>query len=137
VTREVDVNRFPGFKKCLAMMRDRDPQTREDGFHGLLPRAREFLPQLIDEFRAEKQPGVRCCLLEMIGEARSDDALDVLASALRGAEPNLWFWAAYGLKKLDSKPARELLWQAKSFMFRTEQETQEFRQEVERALAVT
>ena len=38
--------RFPDFAKCVTLMRKRDPQAREDGFHWLLPHAAEL--RLID-----------------------------------------------------------------------------------------
>ena len=42
--------RFPGFKQCMAMMRERDNQTKEDGFHFLLPHVGEYLHELIREY---------------------------------------------------------------------------------------
>ena len=49
-------NRFPGFEKCLAMMRSRNPVEREEGFGVLLPEAKRFVPELIAAFRS----GLRC-----------------------------------------------------------------------------
>jgi hypothetical protein len=63
----------------MQLMRDRDPQDQEDGFHLLLPHAAEHIDQLIAEFAKERiDHGLRCWLLELIGQARSPKALSVL-----------------------------------------------------------
>jgi hypothetical protein len=51
-------DKFPGFKKCMAMMRKHDGQTQEDGFHWLLPHAGDFVRELIEEFKNEKDLGL-------------------------------------------------------------------------------
>src|SRR5687767_10911182 len=48
---------FPGYKKCLALMRKHNPQLREDGFHALLPHAADHLAELIREFHTEADHG--------------------------------------------------------------------------------
>src|SRR5688572_2130171 len=109
-------DKFPGFKKCMAMMRQkRDPQTQEDGFGWLLPHAREYVHELIEEFGPEKDHGLRCWLLELLGSAKSHDSFDFLAGQLRNEDQELRYWAIWGLKNLDTKEARTLLWQARSF----------------------
>ena len=105
--------RFPGLKQCLKMMRSRDPQMQEDGFHFLAPRAVEFIPELIEVFEAETDRGLRCWLLELIGSAKSPAAFDFLVCQLH-AEPRLRHWAIWGLKELDTKEARSILWQIES-----------------------
>ncbi len=119
--------RFPGFKNCMAMMRDRDPQVQEDGFHWLLPRATEHVAELIDEFRTEANLGMRCWLLELIGSARSATAFELLAEQLLAADPSLRYWAIDGLKSLDTKEARTQLWEAQSYTFASSEETEQFR----------
>lgn len=102
--------RYPGFPKCMAMMRDRDPQTREDGFHLLLPHVGEHVYELIEVFAEEEDHGLRCWLLELIGAARSPDAFEFLAGQLRADDHRFRFWAIRGLKNLGTKEARTLLW---------------------------
>jgi hypothetical protein len=126
--------KFPGFQKCMKMMRDRDPQTQEDGFASLMPVAGQYLDLLIAEFRAEAQVGLRCWLLELIGSTKSPDAFGFLAQQLRGDDQRTRFWAIWGLKKLDTKEARSLLWQARSFMFASPEETAAFRSDLDTVL---
>lgn len=92
-------------------MRRRDPQAREDGFQLLLPAAAEHLDELMTAFADETHDhGLRCWLLELIGEARSPQALSLLESQLHGQDHALRMWAVSGLKQLDTKQARRALW---------------------------
>jgi hypothetical protein len=60
------------FQQAMRLMRRHDPQAREDGFHLLLPHAAEHTDELIAEFSQERHDhGLRCWLLELIGQARS------------------------------------------------------------------
>jgi hypothetical protein len=122
--------KFPGFKKSMAMMRKCDPQTQEDGFHSLLPHAGEYVPELIEEFGKEQDHGLRCWLLELIGAAKSPDAFDFLAGQLRADDWRLRNRAIQGLKDLDTKEARTLLWEARSFTFGSPEETEAFRSDL-------
>jgi len=126
--------RFPGFKKCMAMMRKRDPQTQEDGFHWLLPHAGEHVHELIEEFGKEENHGLRCWLLELIGSAKSPDAFEFLAGQLRSADERFRFWAIWRLKNLGTKEARTLLWQARSFTLASPEETEAFRSDLDTIL---
>ncbi len=105
---------IPGFPEAMRLMRSHDPQRREDGFHRLLPHA-DHLDQLIAQFEQEQDDhGLRCWLLELIGEARSPDALPVLAAQLDSDDEALRDWAAAGLEKLGTRQARTLLWRART-----------------------
>ncbi len=104
-----------GFHDAMRLMRSRDPQCQEDGFHQLLPHAADHLDELIAEFEQEQgDHGLRCWLLELIGAARSPEALPVLAAQLGCEDESLRDWAAAGLKKLDTPEARTLLWRART-----------------------
>ena len=97
----------------MRLMRKRNPQLKEDGFHSLLPYAGEHVEELIAEFStARDDHGLRCWLLELIGEARSPAALSILVAQLNGPDPDFREWARRGLELLGSKPAREALWHA-------------------------
>jgi len=102
------------FQHAMRLMRSRDPQTGEDGFHLLLPHAASHVEALIVEFNRESDHGLRCWLLELIGEARSPQALPVLVEQLNGADEALRSWATRGLEQLDTKPARQHLYQARA-----------------------
>jgi hypothetical protein len=96
----------------MRLMRRHDPQTQEDGFHTLLPLASEHVADLLTEFDNEHNDhGLRCWLLELIGHARSERALPVLAEQLRSPDEALSQRAVRGLQLLDTKEARRLLWQ--------------------------
>jgi hypothetical protein len=95
------------------------PSTRaapqEDGFQTLVPHAAEHLEELIAEFHQEHEDhGLRCWLLELIGDARSPLALPVLIEQLYGQDGALRSWAIKGLRVLDTKQAREALWRARA-----------------------
>jgi HEAT repeat protein len=101
-------------QRAMRLLRSGDPQTREDGFHLLLPHAARHVAALITEFNGEPDHGVRCWLLELIGEARSPEALPVLVEQLNGDDEALRSWAARGLEHLGTKPARRHLYQARA-----------------------
>jgi hypothetical protein len=126
--------RFLGFKNCLRMMRKHNGQTQEDGFQWLLPHAAEYVRELIEEFGKEEVHGLRCWLIELIGSAKSPDAFAFLAEQLRSPDEGVRFWAMWGLKNLNTKEARTLLWQARSFTLATPEETQAFRSDLDRVL---
>jgi HEAT repeats len=105
--------RFPGFKKCMAMMRKHDPQIQEDGFHWLLPYAGDYVQELIEEFSNEKGHGLRCWILELVGSAKSPDAYNFLATQLQSDDEALRSWAVWGLKNLGTSAARTLLRQVR------------------------
>lgn len=104
-------SRFPGYEKCLDLMRKRDPQLREDGFHFLLPNAAGHVPELIRDFQLETDHGLRCGLLELIGEARSREALPFLLEQLRSPDESFRDWADRGLRRLDIPEARKALFE--------------------------
>lgn len=100
---------FPGFKKCMEMMRSSDPQIQEDGFSLLLPHVSNHLETLIQAFRSEEDQGLKCWLLELIGETKLPESFDILNEQLENEHESLRYWAIIGLKKLDSKAARTAL----------------------------
>jgi hypothetical protein len=66
--------------------------------------------ELIREFRAEQDDhGLRCWLLELVAEARSLRALDLLVEQLHSTDTALRSRAARGLELLDTKEARRAL----------------------------
>jgi HEAT repeat protein len=103
------------FRDAMRLMRSSDRQRMEDGFHLLLPHAGEHVEELIDEFRREREdPGLRRWLLELVGEARSAEALPLLVEQLSSDDESLRSWAVRGLEKLDTRRARQELWRARA-----------------------
>ena len=96
----------------MRLMRKHNPQLMEDGFNAILPRATEWLPQLIAEFDQERDPGLRRWLLELIGHSRSPEALPILAAHLNDPDESLRHWAEWGLRHADTRESRSLLWNA-------------------------
>ena len=103
------VNVADTFSKAVRLMRKHDPQSQEAGFGMLAPIA-AVLPQLIAEFEAESDQGLRCWLLELIGHAQSPSALPILSRELGNDDDSLRGWARRGLERLDTSEARSVLW---------------------------
>lgn len=99
------------FRAAMRLMRKHDPQERKDGFGMLAPVASDVLPRLLAEYEAESDRGLRCWLLELIGLARSSDALPLLTRELDSDNESIRGWARRGLENLNTKEARTVLWQ--------------------------
>ena len=104
--------RFPGFERCLKMMRSSNGSVREDGFGWLEDRAAEYLPQLIAAFWDEDNALIRPWLMELIGDAQSSAAMPFLVERLRDDDESIRDWAIRGLRQLDTKESRTALWRA-------------------------
>lgn len=105
------------FKECMKLMRASDAMTQEDGFHWLLPRAHEHVEELIREFENEKNIGLRCWLLELLGEAKSDLALPVFQECINDNDEMLRGWAISGLETLDTRESRTTLYRHNANQF--------------------
>ena len=102
----------PTFEAALAMMRSRDPQKAEDGFHTIQKCAHECVDELLATLATEEaagDSGLVGWLLELLGDARDAKALPVFGRYLDDDERR--YWAVRGLQKLDTKEARRLLWE--------------------------
>jgi hypothetical protein len=118
--------KFPGFKACLSMMRKRNSQTQEDGFHFLRPHAAEYVDELIAEFEMERDHGLRCWLFELLGYARSPKTFFVFVEYLKSDDESFQSWAAKGLHNLNTKDARQALWDARSHTFEDSEKQNDF-----------
>src|SRR5690348_1753594 len=98
----------------MRLMRSRDPHVCEDGFALAREHAAELVDELIVEFAREENHGLRCWLLELIGQARSPRALPTLAKQLQGTDEALRSWARIGMESLGTKAARHELWKAQA-----------------------
>ncbi|MFI0453154.1 HEAT repeat domain-containing protein [Actinomadura sp. 6N118] len=103
------------FDDAMRLMRRHDSQLQEEGF-GIVPaHAAAHLDELLAEFqRNDNEHGLRCWLLELIGEARSPHALPVLIEQLHSEDEALRHWAEKGLEQLDSREARRALYEART-----------------------
>src|SRR5262249_15695835 len=61
----------------------------ENGFHHLLPYAADYVQQLIAEFNSERVHGLRCWLLDLIGQSGSPEAFRFLVESLRSDDERL------------------------------------------------
>ena len=80
-------------ERWLGMMRKRDPQIQEDGFHALLPHARRFVGPLATAFASETDHGLRCWLLELLGEARDAQLTETFLTLLDDPDYSIRWWA--------------------------------------------
>jgi HEAT repeat protein len=103
------------FSQALESMRSQEPRLRETGFDFLREHADSYVAELIAAFDDERQDReLRCRLLELLAEARSEDALPVLAGQLKSDDESLRFWAIRGLEMLDTKEAERQLDRARA-----------------------
>ncbi len=101
------------FQTAFAMMQSRNPQTAEDGFGFIEARAHEHVDELLaalGEREASGDTELRGWLLELLSEAADARALPVFRRYLNDAEYRTW--AVRGLQRLNTKDARQLLWEA-------------------------
>lgn len=105
------------FGRGLRMMRSRDPQALEDGFTLLQDIAHQHVQELLDEYGQETDYRTRFLLLELIGEARSPQTFDLLAAELLNDDEVFRWRAERGLRLLDTKEARRVLWQHENNRF--------------------
>ena len=103
--------RGPSFQALLKDMSSRDALKAEGAFYTLLPSAGDHIAELINAFETEQSHGVRCWLLELIGEARKESAFDLLRENALGRDESLRSWAIRGLQKLGTPTARSFLWE--------------------------
>jgi hypothetical protein len=99
------------FERALRLMRRRDPQIAEDGFARLRKIAASHVDQLIAELGRETDHGLRCWLLELIGQVRSPQSFEVLVAYLYSEDEAFHRWAERGLMLLNTKESRRALWQ--------------------------
>jgi hypothetical protein len=88
------------FDRWLAMMRKHSPHIREDGFHALQPHARQFVGPLVAAFESETDHGLRCWLLELLGDARDPQLAELFIALLDDPDPSISWWATRGLQNL-------------------------------------
>lgn len=108
------VERFPGFKGCMNMLRNRkNAMIQEDAYFWLLPRVREFVEPLLAELDAEDDPRMQGWILELLSAARDVRAFPMFVRYLFSPEEQVRVWAEMGLRGLgQTREGRKLLWGA-------------------------
>ena len=96
----------------MTMMRSRDAQVQEDGFHFLRHQAGDHVDALVAAFRAESDEGLRRWLLELLTFARDARLTELFVAYLGDPDEGLRHWAEVGLRTLDTKEARTALFAA-------------------------
>lgn len=102
------------FDQAMQLMRRHNPQQQEAGFDLLRSHATEYINELLAAFDREHDHGLRCWLLELIGETHSEQALPLLTEQSHTTDPALRSWAMHGLQKLDTHEARYALYNART-----------------------
>lgn len=90
-------------------MRSKSPLRQEEGFQLLMPHAALYIDELMTEFRAETDHGLKCWLLELIGNARSEKAFELLKEHLAVGDLAFRDWAIRGLQRLNTPESKKLL----------------------------
>jgi hypothetical protein len=107
--------RFPGVAKCVELL-------RSPNVHGawidiicyeLEEHAHENAQELIRATRTEINinSGVGRILLHVVADSKLPEAFDLFAELLQSPDETLRPYGVTGLKQLDTKAARRLLWQ--------------------------
>lgn len=94
------------------MMRKKGAMIQEDGFSWLLPEAHRFVDEIIAEFNSETDHGLKCWLLELLGNTHDQKTLPLFLKYLKSEDESFRYWAIEGLKALDCKEARRALYEA-------------------------
>jgi hypothetical protein len=97
------------YARSLKLMHSKDPQFSEDGFQLLSLIAADHIDELIEEYR--RADTHTYWLLELIADARSPRAFDVLVEALDHEYDWYRSRAEGGLRALGTKEARRLLFE--------------------------
>ena len=104
--------KHPTFADCMTMMRSRDAQVQEDGFHFLRDQVPGHVDAIFEAFRTENDPGLKRWLLELLTFARDARLTPMFVAHLDHADESLRHWAEAGLRSLDTKEARTALFAA-------------------------
>lgn len=104
---------FPGVGECIRLLKRSNVNgTWVDIIcEELTAHAGENAVELIAAVHSETEEGVKVLLLAALAEAGLPEAIPVLAENLASAQDLLRHWAEVGLRKVNTKEARTILWQ--------------------------
>ncbi len=103
---------FPGVGECVMLLkRPNVSGTWVDIIcENLTAHAGENAVELIAALRSEPEKGVKVLLLAALAEAGLPESVSVLAENLASDQERLQHWAEVGLRKVNTKEARTILW---------------------------
>jgi hypothetical protein len=95
----------------MRLIRNRgDPLAQEEGYALPRPHAAAFLDALRQELAHAKDPFIQGWLLELIGDARSNQAFPIVVGYLLHPDTRLQHWARDGLFKLaETREGRRII----------------------------
>lgn len=106
---------YPGFQKCVELLGSSNVQGAwvDVICHELGQHAHEETDELLSLARSEigNNSWVGRILLQVIANAKLPDAFDLFAELLKSPDESLQNYAIDGLQQLNTKEARQLLWQ--------------------------
>ena len=107
---------------------------REKAYFGLIEMNHNIIPDLIDEFRKEKDTQTRAFLVEVIWQHRQQSIIPFLAEVLNDPAHEVWKEAMDGLVALHSPDSVAALRSAKLRKFSRQKDTLQFRKWLEEAI---
>jgi HEAT repeats len=125
---------FPGFAACLDML-DAGADELEWGLSILRNHAPEHVEEFIQALQSPEHESVRWLLLEAVGATHSNAVVPIVATYLQSSDSDLWYWAIRALWEIDTKEARRALWEARSYVFATDEETARFQERLAEVMA--
>ena len=84
------------------------PQA-DHAWHSLVEAGPSAIPYLVDAFRATTDTGIRVCLIEVLGQYRSSEAVPFLSDSLRDRDPEIWKAALDSLVMIGGPAVRDAL----------------------------
>jgi hypothetical protein len=125
--------KFPGVQVYVQELRRHNVKGAylESLMGDLIDHAPDHIDEIVATFKEETDIWVQRLLLSVIAETCVPLALPLFKEMLKSSDWRLRSWSIHGLKKLNTKEARQALWEARSYTFATSEETQEFLQELE------
>jgi HEAT repeat protein len=91
----------PELDDWIASIRDSDPITFEDAYHGPRPSGAAVVPRLIHELHGSLTGYIRGKFVELLGEMGDQSVVPILIAELAHPDQNVREWAVTALTKLD------------------------------------
>ena len=101
---------MPTVAVCLQLLRHRDAEKSEEGFHWLLPRAKQHMSDLAAALQSETHEGAACWLCELLASTRMDEAVQALAPRLNDPRQRVRESARVWLSWMDTRAARTAIY---------------------------
>ncbi len=104
---------YPGLQTCLTLLRTRKAKRLWIDLicWEMWDHVADDVQETVAAFHDEPDEWVRIFLLGAVAEARCPGFIPLLQENLSSENESLSFWAEAGLKNMDTKEARTVLWQ--------------------------